>query len=369
VTVAWVERTIGDIADVYDGPHATPASSKTALIGPVFLGISSLQDGRLDLAQSPCLNEMEFDRWTRRVTPKPGDVVFSYETRLGQAAIIPEGLRCCLGRRLALIRVDRTQVDPRFLLYTYLGPEFQETIRKNTVQGSTVDRIMLRDFPSFPVRLPPLTEQRAIAATLGALDDKIDSNRRVIQTGWALLAAEYRALQAQAPVIPLGNILDLAYGRALPADNREPGDVPVYGSNGVTGYHTSAFVSAPAVVVGRKGSVGEIHWSSAPCWPIDTTFYVQPRNGVPPLISYFALKSAGLTAMNSDSAIPGLNRVAALAVQVPIPATAKGVQWAATRQPLLDVIDQRQSETVRLAALRDALLPELLSGRLRATAS
>ena len=228
---------------------------------------------------------------------------------------------------------------------------------------------MLRDFPSFPVRLPPLTEQRAIAATLGALDDKIDSNRRVIQTGWALLAAEYRALQAQAPVIPLGNILDLAYGRALPADNREPGDVPVYGSNGVTGYHTSAFVSAPAVVVGRKGSVGEIHWSSAPCWPIDTTFYVQPRNGVPPLISYFALKSAGLTAMNSDSAIPGLNRVAALAVQVPIPATAKGVQWAATRQPLLDVIDQRQSETVRLAALRDALLPELLSGRLRATAS
>lgn len=76
------------------------------------------------------------------------------------------------------MRPDRSVVDPRFLLYTFIGPAFQEVMRRNTVQGSTVNRIMLTDFPNFPVRGPSIHEQRGIAVTLGALDDKIESCRR-----------------------------------------------------------------------------------------------------------------------------------------------------------------------------------------------
>ena len=116
------------------------------------------------------------------MTPQPGDIVFSYETRLGEAALIPEGLRCCLGRRMALMRPDTSKVDPRFLLYAYLGPYFQEVIRARTVHGSTVDRIPLVEFPSFLIRVPDLPTQRAIAHILGTLDDKIELNRRLSQT-------------------------------------------------------------------------------------------------------------------------------------------------------------------------------------------
>ena len=87
---------------IYDGPHATP---KKTTSGPVFLGISNLADGRLDPSNTEHLAEEDYRLWTRRVRPESGDIVFSYETRIGQAAVIPEGLRCCLGRRMGLLRL------------------------------------------------------------------------------------------------------------------------------------------------------------------------------------------------------------------------------------------------------------------------
>ncbi len=71
---------IGDVAEVFDGPHATP---KTVDHGPIFLGINALSRGRLDISDTRHVTEDDYKKWTRRVTPSAGDVVFSYETRIG----------------------------------------------------------------------------------------------------------------------------------------------------------------------------------------------------------------------------------------------------------------------------------------------
>ena len=184
------ETTVGEVCQIFDGPHATP---KRLDSGAVFLGITSLKKGRIDLAASDHVSEEDFTKWTRRVTPTPGDVVFSYETKLGEAAIIPEGLRCCLGRRMGLMRPNPTKLDSRFLLFYYLGPEFQEAIRERTIHGSTVDRLALIEFPQFPLRIPPLPEQKAIAAILGSLDDKIELNRRMNATLEAMARALFQS--------------------------------------------------------------------------------------------------------------------------------------------------------------------------------
>ena len=175
----WPTVPIGAIGEVFDGPHATPPTQDT---GPVFLGIDTLDSGRLNLSATKHVSDEIFRGWTRRVRPRPGDLVFSYETRIGQAALIPQGLDCCLGRRLALVRVDRARVLPEWLLYYYLGPTFQNVLRAHTKPGSTVDRIHLTDFPQFPIAVPPIREQQAIANLLGGLDDKIDRNRRMAET-------------------------------------------------------------------------------------------------------------------------------------------------------------------------------------------
>lgn len=176
----WRNLTIADICDeIYDGPHATP---KKIDRGPVFLSISSLTNGRIDLSESAHLSETDFKKWTRRVTPQKEDLVFSYETRLGEAALIPDGLRCCLGRRMALIRPYRELLDPQFFLYYFLSPALQNEIRRYTICGSTVERLALADIRKFRIKVPPLSEQKAIAEILCALDAKIELNRRMNAT-------------------------------------------------------------------------------------------------------------------------------------------------------------------------------------------
>jgi type I restriction enzyme, S subunit len=185
----WPQAAIGEVAEVFDGPHATP---KTVDAGPIFLGIGALQNGRINLGETRHVTSEDFRKWTRRVKPQAGDIVFSYETRLGEAAMIPAGLECCLGRRMGLVRANRSRLDPRFFLYVYLSPRFQEFIRSRTIPGATVDRIALKEFPSFLIPVPALHEQRAVASILGALDDKIDLNWRMNETLEAMARAIFK---------------------------------------------------------------------------------------------------------------------------------------------------------------------------------
>lgn len=106
----------------------------------------------------------------------------------------------------------------------------------------------------------------------------------------------------------LGDEIELAYGKSLPADTRRPGSVPVFGSNGQVGTHDAAAVEGPGIVVGRKGSVGEIAYASGPFWPIDTTYFVINRKGHHWRFLYHLLRHCDLTGLNSHSAVPGLNR-------------------------------------------------------------
>ncbi len=181
MTQGSVAATIGDVAKVFDGPHATP--EKTAS-GPWFLSISSLQNGRLVLTDSAHLGEQDFAHWTRRVTPSAGDVLFSYETRLGEAAIMPDGVRACLGRRMALLRPRIDVLGPRTLLQSYLGESFQETIRQRAVHGATVDRIPLTELPAWPITVPERADR--LESLLGAIDDMAAQRERENETLAAL---------------------------------------------------------------------------------------------------------------------------------------------------------------------------------------
>ncbi|HZI85648.1 MAG TPA: restriction endonuclease subunit S [Pyrinomonadaceae bacterium] len=74
--------------------------------------------------------------------------------------------------------------------------------------------------------------------------------------------------------VSLGEICEFRYGKSLPEDKRAEGDIPVYGSNGIVGRHNESITHAPAIVVGRKGSFGEVHLCPTKCWPIDTTYFI-----------------------------------------------------------------------------------------------
>lgn len=111
------------------------------------------------------------------------------------------------------------------------------------------------------------------------------------------------------PELPLGDVCELKYGKSLPESVRAGGDVPVFGSNGQIGNHDQALTTGPTIVIGRKGSFGEVNFSPIPCWPIDTTYYVDGTATKADLrwLAY-RLASLGLNTLNKAAAIPGLNR-------------------------------------------------------------
>lgn len=165
---------IGEICYVYDGPHATPIKTKS---GPIYLGIDAVTDGgRLNPAEFSYLSESDYKIWTKRVTPQCDDIVFSYEATLGRYAMIPEGFYGCLGRRLAIVRAKDSRVNPRWLYYYFLSPEWSAFIANHTVKGSTVNRISVEDYPNYPIPLPERKTQDAVVEVLSTIDQKIDNN-------------------------------------------------------------------------------------------------------------------------------------------------------------------------------------------------
>lgn len=137
----WRFAPVGDLVEgIYDGPHATPPESEE---GPVFLGIKNLTGTGLDFGEVRHIAESDFGQWTRRVLPAAGDIVFSYEATLGFFALVPPSLRCCLGRRLALIRPRPNAADGHFFFHQFIAAPFQRLLERHTIQGATVNRIAL----------------------------------------------------------------------------------------------------------------------------------------------------------------------------------------------------------------------------------
>ena len=266
-----------------------------------------------------------------------------------------------------LIRPDTSKVNSRFLEFLLKSSTIQKSLNAHA-SGSTVPHLRVSEVRELGIPpLPPLIEQRAIAATLGALDDKIAVNERISQSANELFSTLHQKAQSLAKnIVTLGDTVDLVYGKSLPKSKRTPGEIPVYGSGGQSGTHEKPLATGPGIIIGRKGTVGSVHWSEGDFFPIDTTFYVSPKSTAVSLeYIYFTLINLNLSSMNSDSAIPGLNRSEALARKIRIPEFEDLNHFTNQARVMFSKIHASRTESRTLASLRDTLLPQLMSGKLR----
>lgn len=118
----------------------------------------------------------------------------------------------------------------------------------------------------------------------------------------------------------LGDICTLNYGKALTATKRVAGDIPVYSSAGITGWHNTPLVQGKGIIVGRKGTVGTVYYSNEAFYCIDTAYYILPNDEIyDSQWLFYRLKSLHLYKLNEDSAVPGLNRETAYAQEFLLP--------------------------------------------------
>ena len=163
--------------------------------------------------------------------------------------------------------------------------------------------------------------------------------------------------------VRLGSVLSLEYGAALPEKERLPGSIPVYGSNGIVGFHTSALVSEPSLIVGRKGSVGAINISLVPFWPIDTSYFVTPPRGIELHFAFHLLRSLGLAKHDKATAIPGINRNDVYAEIVGLPPLAEQSRIVTRVEELMRLCDALEAKG-RLEAAQHTQLVSTLLGTL-----
>ncbi|MEW6618811.1 MAG: restriction endonuclease subunit S [bacterium] len=284
-------------------------------------------------------------------------------------------------QQLNNIIVDQSRYVPEYIYYRlrYETPKIQ-SISGGTGSGKAIYNKTA--FEEFQFEIHDLPLQHKISSILSTYDDLIENNTRRIQILEEMAQRIYREwfvdfrfpghekvkfVDSEMGKIPegwevkrLGDAIELAYGKGLKASERKSGSVPVFGSGGIVGYHNQSLVKGPGIIVGRKGNVGSIFWSDRDFFPIDTVFYV--RTTICLHYVYYYLRQMNF--INSDAAVPGLNRNQAYLLPFLIPS-----------EELVDVFQERICSNFKLVTVlkskceilrtsRDILLPKLISGEL-----
>lgn len=353
------------------------------------------------------------EREISRCSLVEGDVIITKDSEahddIGVPALVRENIPNLLcGYHLAILRA-RPEIDGTYLFYALKTPEVQQQFH---AYANGVTRFGLRKADIGLIEIPflPLKEQHAIARVLSALDDRIELNRRMnevleqmalsLYKSWfvdfdpvrAKLDGRWRRSQSlpglptdlydlfpgrlvasklgEIPegwkVKPLGELIELAYGKALKAGNRKDGNIPVYGSNGQVGWHNDKLVDGPGIVVGRKGNPGIVTWAHCDFFPIDTTFYVVPVAGILSLhLLFYALTWQDLPSVAADSAVPGLNRNLAYMNMQLVPDRRVVEVFSSYVITIFSRLHHLEEESRSLTAQRNVLLPKLVSGALR----
>ena len=262
--------------------------------------------------------------------------------------------------------------DPRFISYLLQTVDVLAYSDKAAVPG--INRNHVHDAV---VDIPPLGQQRRIAEILGALDDKIELNRRMNETLEAITRTVFKAWFIDHETVredawiakTWGDLVTLEYGKSLQNYNESEGQYAVYGTNGLIGRTAQPLCRHEGIIIGRKGAYRGIHFSAGPFFAIDTAFYVEPKVPLEMRWAYYEMLRLDINGMDSGSAIPSTSRGDFYALPVLEPPIDLQRSFVSRLSPAWERQRANEAENSILSQLRDTLLPKLLSGEIRVGAA
>jgi len=331
-----------------------------------------------------------------------GELLITLVGTAGQCAIAPVEIKGFNVVRVVGVFSIGPIADNRYIMYAIQGPRSQSHIRNvcNTTVQATLN---LGDLKGLPLNIPPLAEQKAIAHILGTLDDKIELNRKTNETLEAMAKALFKSwfvdfdpVRAKVEGRPTGlpaeisdlfpdsfedselgeipsgwdvggleEFLVLQRGFDLPAPQRIKGAYPVVAASGVSGTHNEPMAFAPGVVTGRSGVLGKVFYIQTDFFPLNTTLWAKEFRLATPIYGYFILCDIDFVVFNAGSAVPTLNRNHLGSLRFPLPLKALVVSFTEVAVDLMKRNEGIVAEISNLSAIRDALLPKLISGEIR----
>lgn len=293
----------------------------------------------------------------------------------------------------------KSALDMRWLYYAIIHHKLGEIDDGSPIPSTTRAAVYVR-----PVEIPDISEQQAISAILGSLDDRIELLKKTNETleamartifkSWfvdfdpvraktegrepegmdaataALFPSEFQ--DTELGPIPLGwnvgrldDLFVLQRGFDLPNSQRVDGEFPVIAASGPSGTHSEFKVKGPGVVTGRSGVLGNVFYVHDDFWPLNTSLWVKEFRSASPLYSYRVLQRMDLKIFNAGSAVPTLNRNHVHGLPTLLPPRGVLVCFDGLVFPIHQRMRMTESQILMLQDLRDTLLPRLISGKLR----
>jgi len=404
----WPVMTLGEAGvSLIDCVHKTP---KAQAKGYPYVGIPQMKSGHIAFEDARLISPEDYEEWTKKAKPQSDDVILSRRTNPGVIAVDKTNTPFALGQNLVLLRSDGTKVYPPFLRWLCLSRQWWDQIEKFINVGAVFSSLRCADVPKFELPVPPMRDQEEIAGLLGALDDKIELNRRMSATLEEMARALYRSWfvefepvharalgQSPAHMDPttaalfpdrfgpdglpkgwedaeIGQELLILDSKRVPLSKQQrqgrTGKIPYYGATSVMDYVDEHIFDEILLLVGEDGSVAkpdgkpftQYIWGKA--WVNNHAHVLKGKNfSVEQLKCFFETISVA-------EFITG-------AVQMKLSqGNMKKIPWVRAPDDIHLAFDTAiepwharvrllADEAANLATLRDALLPRLMSGELR----
>ncbi len=319
----------------------------------------------------------------KRFTVKTNDIIISCSGTIGKASIIEEkDVKGIISQALLILRADTSVIYPKYLLYFIQSKEGYHAITSRSSGSVQVNIARRETIENIPLICPSLTEQKNIVAILSSIDNKIELNNKIninleeqaqaIFKSWFVDFKPFQdgefvdSEQGQIPkgwrVGKLSELINVKYGK----DHKKlaDGNIPVYGSGGIMRFAERALYDKESVLIPRKGTLSNVIYINEPFWTVDTMFYSEMLRTHIAKFVYFFVNSKDLVSMNAGSAVPSMTTEILNNIPVVIPSEKILLEYDKYATSVFNIISNKKKQNQILAAIRDALLPKLMSGEI-----
>lgn len=379
-------RTIRELCSVVvDCPHSTP---KWTTSGKIVVRNNNIKHGRIDLSSPSYTDEEHFAQRIKRAKPQPGDIIITREAPIGDVGMIPENTECCLGQRMVLLRADQSVCDNFYLLYSLQSLYVQHQISWSEGTGTTVSNLRIPHLEQIQIPYLPIGQQMKISSVLRSLEEKIENNRKLNDNLLDQAQTLYKqhfpySVQDDLPdgwrIGTVGEIIEIHDSKRIPlsgADRMkmEKKIYPYYGAASLMDYVDNYIFDGKYLLLGEDGTVVDdagypiLQYVWGQFWVNNHAHILTGRLGFNVESLYMLFKQTPVKSIVTGAVQPKISQANLRSVQVVIPPEHNLKEYNDLVEPLFSLLRANEEEYKSLAALRDTLLPKLMSGEIDVSA-
>ena len=349
--------------DIIDCPHSTPNWKNE---GIRVVRNFNLKDGNIDFTDGYFVDEATYIERTKRAVPEEEDIIISREAPMGVVGIVPKGLKCCLGQRLVLLKVNKQKCDPFYLLNTLMSDFVQTQFRRADTTGSIVSNLCIPDLKEIII---PVIErgQREMASFLEMINRKCIINNMINDNLSAMAYDIYmHNFFSKEPNAKLNDILIEAEKSVVQVGEAKTsnGEYPFFTSGATILKWDEPFVDGRNCFLNTGGNADVKFYVGKTAYSTDT-WSISAKSEMSDYLylMLFSIKPELDQKFFQGTGLKHLQKP--LLKDRPIYVPEKMELEAFNRQvmPMLDIISENTRENQQLTSLRDWLLPMLMNGQ------